>query len=557
MDNSLVQAFAALLLTYALWRGVRALTVKSSLHHIPGPPSPSWSAGNLGQIFNKNGWAFRRELRKKYGGVAKIKGEFGISCKPLLSGRQILISYKNDFLYVWDPLALHNILVKDQYSFEETKAFLETNRLTVGKSLLSTHGEKHKKQRKMLNPVFTSKHMRDMLPMLYPIAHQANGLSHDVRSGKEHIDVMSWVSRGALEYIGQGGLGYSFSALDKEKKTNSYSDALKMFFPLLFRLFFVQRFSHLLVKLGSPQFRKRILDFIPFKLVNELREVTDILETSSRSILREKREAIKRGDEAVLAQVGKGKDIMSILLKANTEADLPESELLGHMSTFILAGHDTTTSAVSRILHLLALNPDLQSKLREEVTAARKEYGDLDYDALQALPYLDAVCRETMRAYPPASPIERVTAKDVILPLKWPIKSVDGKTEIKEILVPKNTGIIVSILGANLSTKIWGDDAEEWKPDRWLKPLPESVADAHLPGVYSQMMTFLGGGRACIGFKFSEMEMKMVLSILLETFIFGPGPNVFWEFGFISTPIAEGTKDGMPRLPLKVSLVKN
>ncbi|KAI5117682.1 hypothetical protein M0805_003472 [Coniferiporia weirii] len=543
MDSSLVQACTVLLLTYALWRGVRALTVKSPLHCVPGPPSASWSVGNFEQVFNKNGWAFHRELRKEYGGVAKIKGGFG-----------------NDYLYVWDPLALHNVLVKDQHTFEETKVFLETNNLTTGKSLTSTLGEEHKKQRKMLNPVFSSKHMRDMLPMLYPIAHQLrDGLSHDVqvRGGKEHIDVMSWISRAALEYIGQGGLGYSFSALDKEKKTNAYSDAFKMFLPLLFKLYFVQKFITIPVKFGSPQFRRRILDFIPSKTVKEMQGVTDILESSSRGILREKREAVERGDEAVLTQVGKGKDIMSILLKANAEADLPESELLGHMNTFIIAGHDTTTNAVSRILYLLAIHPDVQTKLREEVTAARKKYGDLDYDTLQALPYLDAVCRETMRAYPPAAYVERVAVKDAILPLKWPIRSVDGKTEIKEILVPKNTGIIVSILGANLSTKIWGDDAEEWKPDRWLKPLPESVADAHLPGVYSQMMTFIGGGRACIGFKFSEMEMKMVLSILLETFIFESGPSIFWSFGLISTPIAEGTKDGMSRLPMKVSLVKN
>ena len=52
---------------------------------------------------------------------------------------------------------------------------------------------------------------------------------------------------------------------------------------------------------------------------------------------------------------------------------------------------------MSRILSVLAQNPDEQSKLREEVTKARKERGDLDYDKLQSLPYLDAVCRETLR----------------------------------------------------------------------------------------------------------------------------------------------------------------
>ncbi|KAI5123118.1 hypothetical protein M0805_001474 [Coniferiporia weirii] len=534
MDLFPMQTIAGLLSTYVLWRVAHSF-MESPFSSIPGPPSTSWFKGHFDLLFS---WAFHRELMEKYGHVVKVNGLFG-----------------SENLYVYDPLALYNILVKDQYTFEERPATIISNRMTLGKSLLSTLGEEHKKQRKMLNPVFSSKHMRDMLPMLYPIAHQLrDGLAGDVRDKKEYVDVMSWVSRAALEYIGQGGLGYSFSALDM-KKSDSYSDALKMFFPLLSRLSFVREFSPWVVKFGPPQFRKRLLEFISFGAVKEMNTVSNTMENSSQSILRGKREAIEKGDEAVLAQVGKGKDIMSILLKANAEADLPEAELLGHMSTFVLAGHDTTTNAVSRILHLLALNPGVQSKLREEVTLARKEHGDLDYDTLQALPYLDAVCRETLRVYPPIPVVDRVATKDVVLPLKWPIKAVDGKTDIREIMVPKGTVVLVSIPGANLSKAVWGEDAQEWKPERWLKPLPESVADAHLPGVYSQMMTFIGGGRACIGFKFSEMEMKMVLSILLETFVFEPGPGVYWQFGFMHTPVAEGTTDGVPRLPLKVSLV--
>ena len=73
----------------------------------------------------------------------------------------------------------------------------------------------------------------------------------------------------------------------------------------------------------------------------------------------------------------------------------------------IFGATDTTSSAMSRILSVLAHNPDEQSKLREEVTKAHKEYGDLDYDKLQSLPYLDAVCRETLRVYPPGSSVTR------------------------------------------------------------------------------------------------------------------------------------------------------
>lgn len=89
-----------------------------------------------------------------------------------------------------------------------------------------------------------------------------------------------------------------------------------------------------------------------------------------------------------------------------------------------------------------------------------------------------------------AFPHER-TRKDVVLPLLWPIKSADGKRMINEIPLKKNTNVIISILGANRSKAIWGDDAEEWKPERWLAPLPESVSKAHLPGVYASMCAFI------------------------------------------------------------------
>lgn len=223
--------------------------------------------------------------------------------------------------------------------------------------------------------------------------------------------------------------------------------------------------------------------------------------------------------------------------KANEDERLPESELLGQMTTFIFAGHDTTTGAICRTLHQLVLNPDVQERLRAEVVAAREQCGgDLGYDVLMGLPYLDAICRETLRVFPPASLLFRVyvsfllflmssphsvnvnsTRKDITLPLMWPIKSADGKTEIKEIPLKKNTEVIMSILNANRCKAIWGEDAGEWKPERWLSPLPESVAKAHMPGVYASMfvfffatackflitllsprMTFIGGGRACM-----------------------------------------------------------
>ena len=70
--------------------------------------------------------------------------------------------------------------------------------------------------------------------------------------------------------------------------------------------------------------------------------------------------------------------------------------------TFILAGMDTTSNALSRILHLLAQHPDVQEKVRAEIIEAQGgDRSDLSYEDLIKLPYLDAVCRETLRLHAP------------------------------------------------------------------------------------------------------------------------------------------------------------
>ena len=70
------------------------------------------------------------------------------------------------------------------------------------------------------------------------------------------------------------------------------------------------------------------------------------------------------------------------------------------------------------------------------------------------------------------------------MPLSQPMRGVD-ENYIQEIPVPKNTNVIIGIRASNRNKDLWGEDAREWKPERWLSPLPKTVEDAHLPGVYS------------------------------------------------------------------------
>lgn len=79
---------------------------------------------------------------------------------------------------------------------------------------------------------------------------------------------------------------------------------------------FLRQFIHHLVKIGTPSFRRRVVELIPLKTVKDMLSVTDTIGRHTKGILRKKRLALQAGDEAIRTQVGQGKDIMSILSKS-------------------------------------------------------------------------------------------------------------------------------------------------------------------------------------------------------------------------------------------------
>lgn len=87
--------------------------------------------------------------------------------------------------------------------------------------------------------------------------------------------------------------------------------------------------------------------------------------------------------------------------------------------------------------------------------------------------------------------------KDAVLPLVTPVRALDG-TLLSAIPVPKGTRVVGDVHACNRDPATWGPDADKWRPERWTEGLPKSVEDAHIPGVYSHLMTFIGGSRACM-----------------------------------------------------------
>jgi len=287
-------------------------------------------------------------------------------------------------------------------------------------------------------------------------------------------------------------------------------------------------------------------------------DLSETLNAEARHIYETKRRLLEQDDDATVKQVGEGKDIFGVLMRASaTESEgdrLSEEELLAHMTNLVIAGTDTTTSSLSRIVHLLALHPDIQEKLRKEMKEACENNAELTHDQLVSLPLLEAVCRETLRLYPPGPGVMRTARSDVVLPLSSPIHDVDGR-EVHELYVPKNTNVYVQIYNLNRDPSIWGTDAAEWKPERWLAPLPESVANANIQSLYANTMTFIGGPRSCIGFKFVLLEMKVALSQIFPAFRLAPAEaDIVWRFGVVSSPSVKGSVElFFPELPISVS----
>ncbi|KAI0657156.1 cytochrome P450 [Cubamyces menziesii] len=549
MLNFVQQLLGCLAALYVGWRILRFfISSKSPLDNIPGPASESFISGNVEKIMDPRAASgYQQGLVERYGRLFKIHGLFNAK-----------------WLYTYDPRALHNIFIKDQDVFEETDMLISMFNVLTGPGLIATLGDQHRRQRRMLNPVFSAKYLREMIPIFYAVTHRLlDAISSRVENGTQEIDVLGWMSRTALELIGQGGLGYSFDPLT-EDKADDFADSIKAFFPVSSQI--PAAFHQLLpwlVRVGPPSFRRKLVEMAPFGVVQRLRQIIDTIHARSIGIIDEKKAALEQGDEALKEQVGEGKDLMSVLLRANMSASaedmLTDEELVAQVSGLVMAAMDTTSNALSRILHELAMHPDIQEKLREELVQVRDDgtgsLRDLEYDEVMELPYLDAVCRETLRRYPSIRGLFRIIRKDSQLPLSAPIRGLDGSL-IDIIPVTKGMLIVTDIEASNCDKETWGEDAYEWKPERWLKPLPSAVDEAHIPGVYSHLMTFIGGSRSCIGFKFSQLEMKIVLATLLPAFKFElTDKPIFWNAAGITYP-SVGDYSTKPELPLRVTMIK-
>lgn len=566
---STTRLLVSVLSQYVLFRLFRFLSrvfSPSKFRDIPGPPSESWFKGNLGQLFNSKGLPFHQGIVDDFGGMVKVHGFFG-----------------DEQLYISDPRALQSIISKDQDAFEETAVFTETNKVIFGPGLVATTGDHHKRQRKIVTPIFSVAHLRQLTSIMYDIGDKLSGvLEREVEfrrtttAGEGVLDMSEWMSRVALETVGQTILGYSFDPLDSPYN-NPYTSAVKELVPTIFSLSLVRQFAPFLSRLGSPSFRRKLVEHTPNRAVQKVKNIADIMHNTATEILRQRRLAIAQEVENEgISLSSSPKDIISILLRANEKANhdekLSEAELTGQMTVLIFGAQDTTSSTMSHILYTLSRHLEIQTKVRDEIKLAirsKRAEGDfserLGYDDIMSLPWLDSVIKETLRLYPPVPFVRRTAIKERTIPYSQTNASDSDGERTAYVTIPVGTTLFIGIAGSNRLESVWGADAKEWKPERWLDGDLDSKVRPHLPGIYSGMMSFFGGGRSCIGYKFAQVEMKILLATLLLKFEFAATDDrIVWNLSQIISPSVQKSRiiddheviEEQKGLPLLVKLCK-
>ena len=185
-------------------------------------------------------------------------------------------------------------------------------------------------------------------------------------------------------------------------------------------------------------------------------------------------------------------DLLSTLIVAHRNGEIPRETLRDQLVTFLLAGHETTSLALTYTWYLLARNPDVRERLHAELNAelggSRPEMIDLP-----DLSYTDRVVTESMRLYPPVYRVVREATEPVEL----------GGHTIE-------SGAKLTIPQWNVHRdERWYDDPEQFRPDRWTDD-GDRPEYAYFP--------FGGGPRRCIGMRFARMEAKLVLGTIAQSY---------------------------------------
>ncbi|KAI0364507.1 cytochrome P450 [Pilatotrama ljubarskyi] len=503
----------------------------SPLRKLPGPPGAHWLFGNLKQLREAHDRVALDEWAEKYGSAVNF-GAF----------------MNSPTLFTLDPRAIHYVLTHSM-DYRKPESARRSLAKLLGEGLVVVEGEQHRQQRRILNPAFGPVQIRALTDIFVRKATELGDvwLAEVSLSEPARIDVFEGLTSMTLDVIGLAGFCQDLGSLTRNEEPGELSAALNEILTV------PEKISPLIVlQAMSPVF-----DVFKDETLRRFDRAQEFIRRTGLQLIAERQAAILREATEKDIDLGdslKSRDLLTLLLKANMAKDIPDSQrlsdenILNQVLTFLVAGHETTSTATAWCLFGLSQSPRVQSKLREELLGVETDSPTMD--ELSALPYLDMVVRETLRFHAPVASTTRVATKDDTIPLGTSFTDLDGKVRNSNH-VNAGTEILIPISAVNTSKALWGDDAHGFIPERWANP-PESVSS--IPGIWSHMLTFLGGPRACIGYRFAIIEMKALIFILIRAYEFSMAvepAEIKKTPGLVERPMVVGQR-GRSQLPLLV-----
>ncbi|KAL8707912.1 MAG: hypothetical protein Q9220_007132 [cf. Caloplaca sp. 1 TL-2023] len=462
------------ILAQATWASLVYPKYRSPLRHLPQPlDKPSLLMGHFWQMIETG----PGEVLRSWANSVPNQG---------------IIRYLDFFnlerVAVVSPAALAEVLVHRCYDFEKPPQLRKGIARILGLGLFLSEGDVHKKQRKYLMPAFAYRHIKDMYPMFWEKSTEmvAATISSALPDKSINVEVNGWASRATLDIIGQGGFGQSFNAI--QDPDNALSETYR-------GLFRANRGGQILGMLGFllPQWLVRRL---PFLRNDKMKRSSDFIRSFCRSSI----EAKRRKSQAALDGE------LDILTAAMHSGAFSDEDLVDQMMTFLAAGHETTASALTWAIYLLAKHPETQERLRDEVRRVLPPLSAsllplVTSETIEKMSYLNSVCRETLRLYPPVALTVRVAVND---------------TTICGQHIPRNTTVMIPPWAVNANTELWGPDAAEFKPERWHRSMAGLSSDSM--NTNYRFLTFLHGPRSCIGQSFAVGELQCLLAAWVNAF---------------------------------------
>ncbi|THH05278.1 hypothetical protein EW145_g4912 [Phellinidium pouzarii] len=557
----------------------------SPLRNLPGPDGGSGLGinGHLASVLKLNtSRVTHEEYTSKYGRNVRIKG-LGNFEDRLLTTDPVALAYvmnhTNEYQKPWQSRRVITRLIGEGSLLIGWVYGELTGRINAG--MLAAEGQVHKRMRRVGTPAFSIQNMRAFIPVTFKKAlelkdkwnaiidarggepnhsneYEKEKLPEGEKSGAK-MDVCHWISRATFDVIGLAGFDYNFSAIQNEENELflAYKDMFEIaisrggglwdiaiiYFPWLERLF-------------------------PNEKTHIVRKSQEIIRRVGSHIIQEKTKRIVEGEKNGSGY--EGIDFLSLLIKSNLSKDITPSQrisdedLLANVNTFFFAGSDTTSLALTWVLFLLAADPAIQDRLRAEVrefsasfpilpSISEKDAWQEIWVGLDDLPYLNNVIRETLRIIPPVHSSIRVATQDDEIPTSEAIKMRDGSVKYG-VKIRKGQFVHVPVESMNVDKEVWGEDAWMFNPDRWDN-LPAAVLEQ--PGLYNHILSFSAGPRSCIGMRFSIIEMKSFLCILLSNFTFCQveGERVIAANVVLTRPYVAGKFLEGSQCPLRVSRI--